>query len=229
MHHIVHHLVQAALDAALFEPGLWQAEPHKRLPRQIPGPDRAHLATPAGMLFNELVMSPHAVTEPVLKLVVLAMELDSGKYSAGSANCSALLYVLRVAVRVEGFVRAVLAAHDAQEAAASGAGRPGDCPPRGLGARPKELANLRACAVRLRGALQHDLHPVVEQARCAHIRCAHIRCTSCITSCTTWCIVSHRHRASLDASHSASYGAARGASHCLDLPTRRPRSGATRR
>ena len=224
VHHIVHHLVQAALDAALFEPGLWQAEPHKRLPRQIPGPDRAHLATPAGMLFNELVMSPHAVTEPVLKLVVLAMELDSGKYSAGSANCSALLYVLRVAVRVEGFVRAVLAAHDAQEAAASGAGRPGDCPPRGLGARPKELANLRACAVRLRGALQHDLHPVVEQARCAHIRC-----TSCTTSCTTWCIISHRHRASLDASHSASYGAARGAAHCLDLPTRWPRSGATRR
>jgi len=156
--------LQAALDAALFEPGLWQAEPHKRLPRQIPGPDRAHLATPAGVLFNELVMSPHAVTEPVLKLVVLAMELDSGRYSAGSANCSALLYVLRVAVRVEGFVRVVLAAHDAQEAAASGAGRPGDCPARGLGARPKELANLRACAVRLRGALQHDLHPVVEQA-----------------------------------------------------------------
>jgi len=93
---MVHDIVQAALDAALFEPGLWQAEPHKRLPRQIPGPDRAHLATPAGMLFNELVMSPHAVTEPVLKLVVLAMELDSGKYSASSANCSALLYVLRV-------------------------------------------------------------------------------------------------------------------------------------
>ena len=190
---------QAALDAALFEPGLWQAEPHKRLPRQIPGPDRAHLATPAGMLFNELVMSPHAVTEPVIKLVVLAMELDSGKYSAGSANCSALLYVLRVAVRVEGFVRAVLAAHDAQEAAANGAGRPGDCPPRGLGCRKKELANLRACAVRLRGALQHDLHPVVEQARCAHIRC------TCITSCTTWCIVSRRHRASLGASHSAAH------------------------
>ena len=68
------------------------------------------------MLFNELVMSPHAVTEPVLKLVVLAMELDSGRYSAGSANCSALLYVLRVAVRVEVFVRVVLAAHDAQGA-----------------------------------------------------------------------------------------------------------------
>jgi hypothetical protein len=182
---MVHDIVQAALDAALFEPGLWQAEPHKRLPRQIPGPDRAHLATPAGMLFNELVMSPHAVTEPVLKLVVLAMELDSGKYSASSANCSALLYVLRVAVRVEGFVRAVLAAHDAQEAAASGAGRPGDCPPRGLGARPKELANLRACAVRLRGALQHDLHPVVEQARCMYTYAAR---ASCIAQCSTWCI-----------------------------------------
>ena len=95
--------LQAALDAALFEPGLWQSEMVKTAPQHIPAPTRAHLATPSGILFNELTRSPTAVSESILALTGLALELDSGRYDPGSANCAASLYILRVASRVEGF------------------------------------------------------------------------------------------------------------------------------
>ena len=68
--------LQAALDAALFEPGLWQAEAHKQPPQQIPAPSRAHLATPAGILINELTRSPAAVGDSILSLTGLALELE---------------------------------------------------------------------------------------------------------------------------------------------------------
>ena len=93
--------LQAALDAVLFEPGLWQEAHVKTAPQRIPAPNRAHLATPAGILFNELTRSPTAVSESVLALTGLALELDSGRYDPTSANCAASLYILRVAARVE--------------------------------------------------------------------------------------------------------------------------------
>lgn len=65
--------LQAALDAALFEPGLWQPDARKTPPAKIPAPTRAHLATPSGVLFNELTRSPTAVSESVLSLVGLAV------------------------------------------------------------------------------------------------------------------------------------------------------------
>ena len=73
----------------------------KTAPQRIPAPNRAHLATPAGILFNELTRSPTAVSESVLALTGLALELDSGRYDPTSANCAASLYILRVAARVE--------------------------------------------------------------------------------------------------------------------------------
>jgi len=49
-----------------------QVEARKELPKQVPAPTRTHLATPAGILFNELTHSPASVTEPVLRMVELA-------------------------------------------------------------------------------------------------------------------------------------------------------------
>ena len=50
--------LQEILDAALFEPGRWQPNTPKEMPEHIPAPSRAHLATPAGLLFQELTHSP---------------------------------------------------------------------------------------------------------------------------------------------------------------------------
>ena len=162
--------LQAALDAALFEPGLWQSEMVKTAPQHIPAPTRAHLATPSGILFNELTRSPTAVSESILALTGLALELDSGRYDPGSANCAASLYILRVASRVEGFVRTVLAANkrfrsrrhrpapELQAAAAGGSVVGGGAPARGL-VCVRTLEALLQCANRLKVALRGSWPP----------------------------------------------------------------------
>ena len=45
------------LDCVLFEPGEWSAVDPPVADR-VPAPDRACLATPAGLLFNELQRAP---------------------------------------------------------------------------------------------------------------------------------------------------------------------------
>ena len=50
--------LQEVLDAAMFEPSLWQHKLKKDCPEDVPAQDREHLATPCGLLLNELVKSP---------------------------------------------------------------------------------------------------------------------------------------------------------------------------
>ena len=98
-----HPELQRTLDAALFEPGEWQPpDKPKAAPLVIPGPDRDHLATPAGCLLQELTHSPAAILTSVKALLENALELDPGRYLAGGA-AEVLLYSARLAVRVESF------------------------------------------------------------------------------------------------------------------------------
>ena len=154
--------LQAALDAALFEPGLWQPEAVKSPPQRIPAPTRAHLATSAGILFNELTRSPTAVSESILALTDLALELDSGKYDPNSANCAASLYILRVASRVEGFVRTVLAANRHGPSTGLLGGGMSGVSARGLACGAEVLGVLRRCAERLGTALRREIVAMVE-------------------------------------------------------------------
>ena len=162
VHALGHPKLQAALDAALYEPGLWQRAPFKRLPELVPAREREHLATPSGILFNELVRSPAGVTGPLLRLIELALELDSGRYSASSLNCAAILYVIRITVRIEGFVRAVLNENCAA-VEARGAGITPPMSPRGITCNEVVCAELETCAARLRRALMGELHAMLEQ------------------------------------------------------------------
>ena len=73
--------LQQLLDAALFEPGEWQADAPKPLPKLIPAPDRTHLATRAGILFNELTHSPSASVSAVTAILDNALDLDAGRYT----------------------------------------------------------------------------------------------------------------------------------------------------
>jgi hypothetical protein len=78
-------------------------DPTHLLPTPVPDTLTHHpsllLCHVAGILFNELTRSPTAVTDSILALTGLALELDSGKYDPNSANCAASLYILRVAAR----------------------------------------------------------------------------------------------------------------------------------
>ena len=47
----------------------------------IPAPDRSHLATNCGLLFNELLKSPQGIMDALLNLLKLAIELDTGRWT----------------------------------------------------------------------------------------------------------------------------------------------------
>ena len=94
--------LQEVLDAALFEPALWQGLADKELPTHIPARSRAHLATPCGLLFNELLKSPDATLSAIEVMLDNVLERDAGKYLPES--CAVVLYVIRLAVRVEDFL-----------------------------------------------------------------------------------------------------------------------------
>ena len=79
--------LQDVLDAVLFEPGMWQAAHVKEPTACIPPPEgRLHLATPCGLLVNELVQSPMVLMLAAKDMVKYVCEFDEGKFS-----CSARL------------------------------------------------------------------------------------------------------------------------------------------
>ena len=53
--------LQETLDAVLFEPGDFHQNVEKACPEQIPAKSRAHMNTPLGLLFNELLKSPDTI------------------------------------------------------------------------------------------------------------------------------------------------------------------------
>lgn len=93
--------LQEVLDAALFEPGQWQEDPLKTCPTTVPASDRNHLCTPTGLLFNEIIMAPHIILSSVQQMLERVIDMDTGKYSELSES---ILYVVRLAVRVESYL-----------------------------------------------------------------------------------------------------------------------------
>jgi hypothetical protein len=94
--------MQEVLDSCLFEPGDWQEEYRPTVPSTIPVVDRRSLATPLGLLFNELHHSPDILVDSIERMLEHVLDLDTGRYNAGSANLT--FYVLRLAVRVEEYI-----------------------------------------------------------------------------------------------------------------------------
>lgn len=104
--------LQMIVDAALFEPGLWRPADFTDVITEIPVIDRgklqALLATPHGTLFNEIVKSPEVLTSCVIKMLERALDMDVGKYTKASSSGPLILYTVRLAVRIEGFLKYAL-------------------------------------------------------------------------------------------------------------------------
>uniref|UniRef100_A0A0G4IG68 ubiquitinyl hydrolase 1 n=1 Tax=Chromera velia CCMP2878 TaxID=1169474 RepID=A0A0G4IG68_9ALVE len=94
--------LQSVVTAALFEPSLWQKHKKKSLPECIPPPNREFMATPAGLLFNELTHSPRIVATALEEMLDIAVDKDTGRYGAPATRL--LLFVTRLCVMVESFM-----------------------------------------------------------------------------------------------------------------------------
>ena len=124
--------LQAVLDSCLFEPGAFRKlirdgrtgdivplTPPKTVPHAVDdelvaldasGHDSmAHLATPAGLLFNELCRSPATVCAAVEAMLEFIVASDVGAWKKQHGSLS--LFVLRLAVRVEEFALFILWNH----------------------------------------------------------------------------------------------------------------------
>jgi hypothetical protein len=102
-------VVQMIVDAALFEPGRWKPADFFETFTEVPVVDEAKLqallATPFGVLFNEIDKSPDLLTSCILKMLQRALDMDVGKYQAENTSGPLILYMIRLAVRVEGFLK----------------------------------------------------------------------------------------------------------------------------
>lgn len=65
------------LDSVLFEPGRYLPASLKEEPKEVPTANPKLLATPYGMLINELHRSPAGVIDSAIKLLKFALDLVS--------------------------------------------------------------------------------------------------------------------------------------------------------
>lgn len=104
--------LQLIVDAALFEPGRWKPADFTDFVNEVPIVDidrlEAILATSHGTLFNEIAKSPEVLTSSVLKILERALDMDIGRYLPKASSGPLILYAIRLAVRVEGFLKYAL-------------------------------------------------------------------------------------------------------------------------
>jgi hypothetical protein len=160
--------LQLIVDAALFEPGRWRAADFTDVVREIPVIDEeklhALLATPIGTMYNEIAKSPDVLTSCVTKMLARALDMDVGKYSQKSTSGPLILYAIRLAVRVEGFLKFAL-----RECSIPGKPRP-----RGL--ESLDNVKIEEAMKKIRSLLDKQAFPIleywIEPSRCQDVEVA---------------------------------------------------------
>ena len=150
--------IQRVFDCVMFEPGLWLPPGELVQPDTVPAPDRAHLATPCGLLFNELQCSPQAVVASLLNLLNHAIELDTGRWTERAA--ATILYVVRLVVRVEGFLVFMIQHHLWDNSQMNRTGWASKV--RGLDTDDTGISALRGYRHRLRTLLNLQIRPMFQ-------------------------------------------------------------------
>ncbi len=160
--------LQLIVDAALFEPGRWRPADFTDVIREIPVVDEkklnALLSTPLGSMFNEIAKSPEVLTSCINKMLARALDMDVGKYNKRTTSGPLILYAVRLAVRVEGFMKFAL----------KECSKPGQPRPRGL----ESLDNVKVeeALKKLRSLLHKQAFPVLEYwidpSRCKNVNIA---------------------------------------------------------
>lgn len=154
--------LQEVLDAAMFEPGAWKARDNTATPQLVPAPDRAHLHTTTGLLFNEILMSPHVVLSSINHMLERALDMDTGKFSEVG---NAILYIIRLAVRVEGYLLFLIKNHEHQNSddllSSKVNGAYQEAYVRGLECDKEQIAEVKECQQKLRALFDDKLFKMV--------------------------------------------------------------------
>lgn len=150
--------VQDVVDAVLFEPGAWQPDEAPVIPKEVPSKDRSYLATPLGLLFNELQKSPQGIVKSLSQLLERVIELDTGRFTRSSR---VILYVIRLLVRVEGFMRFISLHHAWDKSSINGTGWSSFV--RGFTSSDELAKLINECRMVVRTALDDRVFPMLER------------------------------------------------------------------
>jgi hypothetical protein len=156
--------LQAIVTSSLFEPAEWQSEHVKALPDLIPPPTSDFAKTPCGLLLNEIAAAPDGVLEPATKLLDLALALNTGRYAEPQGHV--ILFVVRLTVRLLGYLKMVLQHAEwveAGEAGVTGAG--GGSHVRGLDVTSQVLEKVQAAHDTLQERLHVNVFKMLEAWR----------------------------------------------------------------
>jgi hypothetical protein len=94
--------LQALFDAVLFEPGAFLPARSAELePVDVPTSAPELLGTPHHLLLNELMRSPCALVDGVLKLAKQATDLDTGTFKASTTTGAPTRQTSNAAMRAE--------------------------------------------------------------------------------------------------------------------------------
>ncbi|KAH9261268.1 hypothetical protein BASA81_000972 [Batrachochytrium salamandrivorans] len=110
LHKLTSHKLRGILDSVLFEPGRYLALDLVGVaPTMVPTPHVGLLATPFGLLLNELTRSPNTVLQALDALLEGALALDTGSVcdigeDDFNVSVDIILYVARLGARCESFV-----------------------------------------------------------------------------------------------------------------------------
>jgi len=153
---LTHLDIQSILDAVLFEPGPWAPPEMVELPKEIPAPTRAHMATPVGLLAHELINCPAPLADSAEELLALSLELDTGRHDAPSAQ--GVLFATRMLTRILGFVDHIIKANslDAEFTTSTGMTRGLNCP-------TSAMTALKDVKARIKRALLERSRPVIQR------------------------------------------------------------------
>jgi hypothetical protein len=99
--------LRGLLDAVLWEPGRFSsAEMSARVPKEVPTPSVELLATTHGLMLNELHRSPTVVLQSTIRLLKLALDLNTGHVKGSTTEI--ILFICRLASRIDSYVSFVI-------------------------------------------------------------------------------------------------------------------------
>jgi hypothetical protein len=141
---------------------VWQESKIRKMPSCIPCKKRReNLCTPSGLLFNELVKSPRTILSCLEEMLNLIMEMDPGRYNRKA--CSVILYVLRLVIRVEGYMMYIIQNNEWRHSDRndfSGTGASSSV--RGLECSEENVSMIRSSAGRIRRCIDGHAFPMLE-------------------------------------------------------------------
>lgn len=149
VHTLKNRKLQDVLDSVVFEPGKYLPFGSQAEPKEVPTQQPRLLATPYGLLINELSRSPESVLQSAETLLKLALDLDTD--SVYATTIDVILYVVRTVARIESYL-SFLIDH------AQGRHTYWYYPLRDVQVTQKTLAVLIAGQAVLRKLLRNDVH-----------------------------------------------------------------------